>query len=99
MRLPLIVFAALSSAAAVAQVQKPQADRPPPDKVWTSAPVSGAGVSGVAPADRAGSLTGSDTSSPFSALPSGTRTGGGQSSPAGRDTAPNADTLTPNLSR
>ena len=68
------------------------------DKVWTDAPVPGVRTPDVAPADRAGSIAGPDTAAPFSSLPSGTRTGG-QATQAGRDTAPNADTATPNLSR
>lgn len=69
-----------------------------PAKVWTDAPVPGTGTPGVAPADRAGSIVGPDTSAPFSGLPSGTRTGG-QASQTTRDTEPNADTVTPNVSR
>ncbi|MBC7799914.1 MAG: hypothetical protein H7Z10_04770 [Gemmatimonadaceae bacterium] len=88
MRLLLPLLAVLWSGVAAAQT----------DKVWTDAPVPGVLPPGVAPADRAGSIAGADTATPFSGLPSGTRTGG-QSSQTTRDTAIDADTVTPNLSR
>ena len=67
-------------------------------KVWTPAPVPGNAAAQVAPADRAGSVGGPDASSPFSGLPSGTRTGAGVSTTS-RDTSSSADTATPNVSR
>ena len=89
MRLPIAILAAsLLSGAAAAQ----------PDKVWTPAPVPGNLPAGVPPADRAGGLTGRDPSTPFSGLPSGTRTGG-QATQTPGDVAPAQDLATPNLSR
>ena len=89
MRLLLAIFAAsFLSTAATAQ----------PDKVWTPAPVPGNLPADVAPADRAGGLTGRDPATPFSGLPSGTRTGG-QTTQTPGDAAPTEDPRTPNLSR
>lgn len=87
--LTAIIGLSLTSAAALAQ---------PPDKVWTPAPVPGNLPTDVPPADRAGGITGRDTSTPFSGLPSGTRTGG-QASQAPSDVAPVEDAATPNVSR
>lgn len=93
MRLPIMIAACLLSGAAWAQTSAE------PKKVWTAAPVPGNQPSDVTPANRAGSNTSSDASSPFSALPPGaqlnsrpndiTRDGGG----------PGTDSVTPNLSR
>lgn len=68
------------------------------DKVWTPAPVPGNLPVDTAPADRAGGITGRDTSTPFSGLPSGSRTGG-QTSQAPGDTGATTDSTTPNVSR
>ena len=88
MRYPMIAAAVLLAGAAMAQ----------PPKVWTDAPVPGIGPVGIAPADRAGSIAGPDTSSPFSGLPSGSRTGG-QATQTSRESESNTDNSTPNLSR
>ena len=88
---PSLVIAALLSLSGTAAAQ-------PPDKVWTPAPVPGNLPPEVAPADRAGSITGPDTSTPFSGLPSGVRTGGQTTLTPGSQPA-NNDDVTPNLSR
>ena len=67
-------------------------------KVWTAAPVPGTGTGNVAPANRAGNTTESDSSSPFSALPSGAQTGA-RSEQTSRDGGQGTDTLTPNVSK
>ncbi len=91
MRLPLAILAAcLLTSAASAQTEK---------KVWTAAPVPGTLPSNVAPADRAGGNTGSDTSSPFSSLPTGGRSGNQPSDTTRDGGGPGTDSTTPNLSR
>lgn len=74
-------------------------------KRWEAAPVPGDGVATVAPADRAGGAggralnAGPNNATPFSGAPSGTISGGGQTSPTMRDTAGSTEAGTPNLSR
>lgn len=67
-------------------------------KVWTDAPVPGTLPSDGAPADRAGNGTTRDSSTPFSGLPSGARSGQ-QSDQTNRDGSPATGSITPNLSR
>ncbi len=90
MRLLLTISAAcLLAGTASAQTEK---------KVWTAAPVPGVITNDVPPSDRAG-VTQPETSSPFSALPTGARTGS-QSSQTTRDGGgPGADSITPNVSK
>ena len=94
MRLMTAMLAAsLLSSTAWAQARKP------PEKVWTTAPVPGVLPSSPSPTERDGSMTGTDSRTPFSSLPLGaqldsrptdlTRDG------SGPDTAP----MTPDLSR
>ncbi len=85
----LVISAAMLATPALAQ----------DGKVWTPAPVPGNVRSQGAPADRAGIPSSSDGSSPFSALPSGSVSDSGRTSPstAGSTTAP--DAKTPNLSK
>ncbi len=91
MRLMLTMFAAcLLAGAASAQTEK---------KVWTDAPVPGTVTNDVAPADRAGGITGPDTSSPFSAVPTGARTGSQPNQTSRDGGGPGTDTLTPNVSK
>ncbi len=68
-------------------------------KVWTAAPVPGNTRSQGAPADRAGTPSSSDGFSPFSALPSGSISDGGRTSPSTAGTTPAPDAKTPNLSK
>jgi hypothetical protein len=68
-------------------------------KVWTAAPVPGNTRSQGAPADRAGTPSSSDGSSPFSALPSGSISDGGRTSPSTAGTTPAPDAKTPSLSK
>ena len=91
---PIIAMLAVGLLSGAAWAQKE-----PPDKVWTAAPVPGNLPSNPPPADRAGNATGADASAPFSSRPLGaqmdsrptdiTRDGGG----------PGTDSVTPNLSR
>lgn len=91
MRLPLTIFAAcLLTSAASAQTEK---------KVWTDAPVPGTVTNDVAPADRAGGITGPDTSSPFSAVPTGARVGSQPNQTSRDGGGPGTDTLTPDVSK
>lgn len=90
MRLQIAFLASLAViSGAFAQTEK---------KVWTDAPVPGTLPSSGAPADRAGGVTGPDTSTPFSGVPSGARAGD-QSGQTNRDGSPATGSLTPNLSR
>lgn len=74
-------------------------------KRWEPAPVPGDGVPTVAPADRAGGSgtralnAGPNNATPFSGPPSGTLSGGGQTSPTMRETPGSIESGTPNLSR
>ncbi len=93
MRLLLTVsVACLLAGAASAQTEK---------KVWTAAPVPGVITNDVAPADRAGGISGPDTSSPFSAVPTGARTGSQSSqTQTTRDGGgPGMDTVTHDVSK
>lgn len=91
MRLLFTIFAAcVLASAASAQTEK---------KVWTAAPVPGVVTNDTTPADRAGGITAPDTSSPFSALPSGARTGSQPSQTSRDGGGPGTDTLTPNVSK
>ena len=91
MRLPFAILAACLSAGAASAQTEP--------KVWTDAPVPGKLPQEVAPANRAGGSTGPDTSAPFSALPSGARTGNQPNQTTRDGGGPGLDTATPNLSR
>lgn len=93
MRLLLTIFATcLLAGAASAQTEK---------KVWTDAPVPGVITNDVAPADRAGGITGPDTSSPFSAVPTGARTGSqpNQTQTTRDGGGPGMDTVTPDVGK
>ncbi len=91
MRLLLAAFAAcLLAGAASAQTEK---------KVWTDAPVPGRLPQEVAPADRAGGITGPDTSAPFSSVPSGARTSSQPNQTTRDGGGPGEDTITPNVSK
>lgn len=93
MRLPIMVsIACLLSGAARAQAGEPK-------KVWTTAPVPGKLPSSVTPAERAGTNTGSDASSPFSSVPSGARTDSRGNDVTRDGGGPGMDSVTPNLSR
>lgn len=70
-----------------------------PKKVWTAAPVPGGLSSNVAPADRAGTNTGPDASSPFSSMPSGARQDSRPNDITRDGGGPGTDSVTPNLSR
>ena len=86
--LTAIIAASLLAGAASAQEKK----------VWTAAPVPGTLPNDTAPANRAGRTGESDSSSPFSALPSGAETGI-RPDQTSRDGGPGTDTLSPNLSK
>ena len=68
-------------------------------KVWTPAPTAGTSRNDGAPADRAGSTSSADSSTPFSAVPAGARGDGGRNSPATDGNTPGVDVKTPNLSK
>lgn len=94
MRLAVATFAAcLLSGVAWAQTKRP------PEKVWTTAPVPGNLPSNVAPADRAGTNTGPDASSPFSSVPLGARLDSKPNDITRDGGGPGTDSVTPNLSR
>ena len=68
-------------------------------KVWTPAPVSGAGAPQTAPADRAGAATTADLGAPFAAMPTGAVGGSGRSGPSTVGTTSSTATTTPNVSK
>lgn len=94
MRLRVAVFAtSLLSSAAWAQTKGE------PEKVWTAAPVPGNLPSSVTPAERAGTNTGPDASSPFSSVPPGARLDSRPNDITRDGGGPGTDSVTPNLSR
>ena len=94
MRLPIMISTAcLLAGAALAQASGE------PEKVWTAAPVPGNLPPTVAPAERAGTNTGSDASSPFSSVPPGARMNSRPNDITRDGGGPGTDSVTPNLSR
>ena len=91
--MPAMLVATLLSSAAWGQTKKPS------EKVWTDAPVPGNLPSRPAPADRAGNSTGSDSTSPFSALPLGAQPDSRPNDITRDGGVPGSDSITPDLSR
>ncbi len=94
MRLITAMFAAsLLSSTAWAQAKKP------PEKVWTAAPVPGILPSNPPPTERDGSMTGTDSTTPFSSMPLGAQMDSRPTDLTRDGSGPGTAPMTPDLSR